>query len=120
VRGHSEVPVSLSFFLNPPLLVEGSETFYRSGVNIFLFIFFARPKHTSSNKANCHHEGHEDHEGIYEFFCFVYFVVQKNWILLAFYNSAMLDLVAGLLPADPNHWLGSREAIWIQTACLPG
>jgi hypothetical protein len=39
-----------SFILNPPLLVEDPERFYRSGVNYGLFIFFARPKKTNQKK----------------------------------------------------------------------
>ncbi len=45
----SEVTV-ISFFLNPPLLVEDPERLYRSGENDGLFIFFARPKKTNQKK----------------------------------------------------------------------
>jgi len=40
----------LILFLNPPLLVEDPERFYRSGENDQLCIFFARPKKTNQKK----------------------------------------------------------------------
>jgi hypothetical protein len=67
---------------------------YRSGENIHCLFcglrlenstLFAERKRVR-RKANFHHEGHEDHEGIYDIFSFVYFVVGKNCLLVILYD----------------------------------
>jgi len=107
--------------LSPPPLVEDPDRFYRSGENVFCS--FCLPKANNTNhqpslklrpdkkeRAPCH-------SVLRTFLCFSKGLeLEETRFAQTVHElnpdlSAMLDLVAGLLLAGPNFWLGSREAI---------